>query len=687
MPATTLDPDGEAEAWSALEQLTADDNYGVIAYIDADEVWTTSDDDAADGGAGGRPRRRGQPRRRALRLPQRPRHLQRQQARIDRDQFMDAWADSGHQAPASPTSRPPAVSRRSGTADRRSTTRCSRRDDAVPPPDRRPATTTASTPDGTGAATGSSPLDLSLETTGAQPWESSPDLDLLTAVLPGLRVAILPVVLAAGAVVAVAASAPAALTGAVVHGPMTDLIVGPAQRLAAVPGPVGETGRQVVAGLDEPVRVGVVGRVSAGKSTLVNALLGMPVAPTGAGETTTIPCWFRSGRYSTAEVVAGDGRTAVLPLLGDHLPEQLPAQFDVEGDTDLRIEVRMPAQVLRSLHLVDTPGVASTDERRSGRTASLLTHATGRSAELVEALVVVITGTPRPQDVTSIGDLVAGVPSVGPVPVVAALTRVDALDDDLLVALARGRDLAAHIADAFAGTVDAVVPVAGLLAETSATGALTETDVRDLRRLAEDLDPEAGALAAADVRILLALPTSVPVERRRALVARLGLAGLGWAIEQVRADPGLDAGRLCDRIAALAGADELVATLTRLLRERADTVKASTALALLERVVDDPAVPDEVADEINRVVRDPQLFPLALWRAVRQLTASRTPLPQALQEHVARVRRDGQAALAGSGSDAGAWQQWALLADGPGRRAAEVLVRGHHLVAAGGGRS
>ena len=359
----------------------------------------------------------------------------------------------------------------------------------------------------------------------------------------------------------------------------------------------------------------------------------------------------------------------------------------MEGDTDLRIEVRMPAQVLRSVHLVDTPGVASADERRSGRTASLLTHATGRSAELVEALVVVITGTPRPQDVASIADLVAGVPSVGPVPVVAALTRVDALDDDLLTALRRGRDLADHIATTFDESVDAVVPVAGLLAETSATGAVTETDVRDLRQLAADLDAEASALASADVRILLALETAVPVERRRALVGLLGLAGLGWAVEQVRADPGLDAGRLCDRIAALAGVDELVATLTRLLRERADMVKASTALALLERVVDDPAVPDDVADAINRVVHDPRLFPLALWRAVRQLTASRTPLPPGLEAQVARVRRDGQAALAGDGQEAGAWQQWALLADGPGRRAAEVLVRGHHLVAARGGGS
>ena len=215
MPATTLDFDGEAEAWSALEQLTADDNYGVIAYIDADEVWTTTDDDAIDGG-------------RALDHAVVVSHVDENyvylndpgtpdgmQSRIDRDQFMDAWADSGHQALVTDEPAPGGLTNATGgdALERRLRRHGGRRRDDV-----RPAAgpVRAGDDDGHrrrrpgdhGYGTGGSPLDLSLDSgeLADQPWESSPDMGLLTSVLPGLRVAILPVVLGAGALVAVAAS-------------------------------------------------------------------------------------------------------------------------------------------------------------------------------------------------------------------------------------------------------------------------------------------------------------------------------------------------------------------------------------------------------------------------------------------------------------------------------------------------
>jgi predicted GTPase len=57
---------------------------------------------------------------------------------------------------------------------------------------------------------------------------------------------------------------------------MTTLLSRVSADLAQLPGPAGVVGRQVSADLSAPVRVAVVGRVSSGKSTLVNALLGSP---------------------------------------------------------------------------------------------------------------------------------------------------------------------------------------------------------------------------------------------------------------------------------------------------------------------------------------------------------------------------------------------------------------------------
>ncbi len=47
--------------------------------------------------------------------------------------------------------------------------------------------------------------------------------------------------------------------------------------------------------LDEPLRVAIAGRVKAGKSTLLNALVGQELAPTDAGECTRIVTWYRDG--------------------------------------------------------------------------------------------------------------------------------------------------------------------------------------------------------------------------------------------------------------------------------------------------------------------------------------------------------------------------------------------------------
>jgi hypothetical protein len=47
--------------------------------------------------------------------------------------------------------------------------------------------------------------------------------------------------------------------------------------------------------LDGPLRVAIAGMVKAGKSTLLNALVGEELAPTDAGECTRVVWWFHDG--------------------------------------------------------------------------------------------------------------------------------------------------------------------------------------------------------------------------------------------------------------------------------------------------------------------------------------------------------------------------------------------------------
>src|SRR5262245_37496490 len=60
--------------------------------------------------------------------------------------------------------------------------------------------------------------------------------------------------------------------------------------------------------LEGPLQVAIAGRVKAGKSTLLNALVGERLAPTDAGECTRIVSWYRKGPSYQVSARLRDGR-------------------------------------------------------------------------------------------------------------------------------------------------------------------------------------------------------------------------------------------------------------------------------------------------------------------------------------------------------------------------------------------
>src|ERR1700740_2955315 len=111
--------------------------------------------------------------------------------------------------------------------------------------------------------------------------------------------------------------------------PASELIERVSQLIAAHEGKVpADVQAQMLAletRLRQPLRIAVAGRVKAGKSTLVNALLGQRVAPTDVSECTQVVTWFSYGQPERILIRLRDGSTLDSQLSPDGtLPRELP---------------------------------------------------------------------------------------------------------------------------------------------------------------------------------------------------------------------------------------------------------------------------------------------------------------------------------------------------------------------------
>ena len=124
--------------------------------------------------------------------------------------------------------------------------------------------------------------------------------------------------------------------------------------------------------LHEPLRVAVAGKVKAGKSTLVNALVGDELAPTDEGECTRIVTWYRHGITYRVTLQPRQGAPRQVPFTRDGGA----VQVDLGGTDPQEVEslhIEWPVPTLAQLTLVDTPGIGSLSESTSARSLAFLT--------------------------------------------------------------------------------------------------------------------------------------------------------------------------------------------------------------------------------------------------------------------------------------------------------------------------
>jgi hypothetical protein len=345
--------------------------------------------------------------------------------------------------------------------------------------------------------------------------------------------------------------------------------------------------------VDEPLRVAIAGRVKAGKSTLLNALVGERLAPTDAGECTRIVTWYREGLSYEVGALLQDGSWRPLRFGRDEGALQIELEGLAVGDVD-RLDVAWPAVALRDMTLVDTPGLGSVDDTTSSRTRDFFA-VEDTSTAAADAVVYLMRHLHR-DDAAFLEAFTDGsVAGASPVNAVAVLSRADEIGVGRLDAMESAQRIAARLVrdERLHALCSAVVPVAGLVAETAAS--LRESELSLLRELATEPVEVLRAMLLSPDRFCDPAVSSVAPELRRELVTRLGMFGLRWALTELRAGRVVTSADLSRSLTEVSG----IGALRRLLREhfagRAAALKARSALSSLRALGRDVSAADPAA--------------------------------------------------------------------------------------------
>lgn len=399
--------------------------------------------------------------------------------------------------------------------------------------------------------------------------------------------------------------------------------------------------------LNEPMRIALAGTLKAGKSTLVNALVGEDIAPTDATEATRIVTWFRHGPTPRVTANHRGGRRSNVPIArrSQGPADERGLTFDfatLDPDDIIDLDVEWPAAELTDATIIDTPGTSSLSRDVSERTLRLLVPEDG--VPRVDAVVFLLR-TLNAADIAllkQIGELVGG--SSGALGVIGVASRADEIGAGRIDAMLSARDVAKRFTAEMdrTGICQAVVPVSGLLALTART--LRQSEFVALEKLA-GVEPAELAKAMLSVDRFVREDSTLPVDAatRAALLDRFGMFGIRISIAVLQAGVS-DSVALADELLERSGLVSLRDVIDQQFAQRSDLLKAHTALLSLRQFVQlNPiyATPYILAD-IEPLLADTHAF-----EELRLLSALRSRPTTLNDDEMASLRR----LIGGSGTD------------------------------------
>ena len=388
--------------------------------------------------------------------------------------------------------------------------------------------------------------------------------------------------------------------------------------------------------IDAPLQVAIAGKVKAGKSTLLNAMVGEMVAATDAAECTKLVTWYQH---------ANAPRLTLYPKAG--APRQLPASrrdgkliIDLgatpAADVD-RLVVDWPSRRLKATTLIDTPGIGSMTTENSERSAAFLLPEDEPAA--ADAVVYLM----RHLHATDFEFLEAfseyGAARASGLNAIAVLSRADEIGGGRLDALQSARRVAARYRSdpRLLGLCQDVVAVAGLLAQAGRS--LRQDEFQAFVTLASMSRDDVDALLLSVDRFLVSGPREDALlswGARAALLDRFGLFGVRLATTLVRQgnnSPDLLAAELVRR----SGLDDLVSALTSRFTQRRDLLKARSALLAVDYALRREPSPQgrSLLAEVERILAGSHEF--VEMRLLASIRASSVAFPDAYRAEAERL--------------------------------------------------
>lgn len=346
--------------------------------------------------------------------------------------------------------------------------------------------------------------------------------------------------------------------------------------------------------LHEPLRLAIAGMVKAGKSTLLNAMLGEQIAPTDTGECTRVVTWYRYSATPTVTMHPHKGAPRRMPIRRERGRLVLSLDGLTAEEVDW-IDVGWPLERLKSVILIDTPGIGSLSGDTSARTERFLTPETSASAaDAVVYLMRHVHGADV-RFLEAFRDTAAGAAQT--VCAVSVLSRSDEIGSGRIDSLlSAGKVAKRYERDGdLASLVLRVIPVAGLLAEGART--LRESEYIALRELAglERAERER-LLVSADRFVRPSQATTLSTSVREDLLARFGIFGIRLATALIRGGA-RSSSALSEQMVQQSGLVELQEFITAQFQTRASALKTRGVLLQLQQLLHDH--PSEGLDDVH----------------------------------------------------------------------------------------